>query len=399
VILSHKIRLVPTPTQEAYFRCACGTARFTYNWALAEWKRQYEAGAKPNGMALRKQFNAIRRDQFPWTYEVHRDCTARAFDHLQSAFRHFFRRVKMGEKPGFPKFKKKGRNRDSFYVANDKFSVSDRSVRLPFVRNVKARESLRWQGKITGGTVRREADAWFLIVQVDVGEIRRPRTADGIVGVDLGVATTVTLSTGEKIDGPKALRAAMQRLQRLGRQLSHKQKGSKNRRKAADRLARLHRRIANIRMDFLHKITTRLCRENQAIGIENINVQDMVKRNRLARSIQDEAFGEFRRQLTYKAPMYDDEIQVADRFYASSKTCSDCGEVVAMLPLSVREWACAACGSVHDRDENAAINLVPRATGEVTPVERGALARTRVRAKLPSGKQELYRAHVCAQEG
>ena len=393
MILAHKIRLVPTPKQEAYFRRACGTARFTYNWALAEWKQQYAAGAKPNGVALKKQFNAIRREQYPWTYEVHRDCTARAFDHLQEAFRNFFRRVKAGGKPGYPRFKKKGRSRDSFYIANDCFSVAVKYAKLPFVGAVKTREPLRWTGKITGGTVRREADSWFLVVQVDVGEFRRPRTADGIVGVDLGIATTVTLSTGEKIDGPKALRAAMQRLQRLSRQHARKWKGSKNREKASAKLARLHRRIANIRMDWLHKVTTRLCRENQAIGIEDLNVQRMIRERGFGRSISDEAFGEFRRQLTYKAPIYDDEVHVADRFYASSKTCSDCGEVVAMLPLSVREWACAACGSVHDRDENAAINLVPRATGEVTPVEKGALARTRVRVQLPSVKQELSGAY------
>ncbi|MFA4971151.1 MAG: RNA-guided endonuclease TnpB family protein [bacterium] len=400
MILAHKIRLRPTPKQEAYFRRACGTTRFTWNWALAEWQRQYAAGEKPSGLSLKKRFNAIRREQFPWTYEVHRDCTARPFDHVQRAFQHFFRRVKAGQKPGYPRFKKKGKSRDSFYIANDKFAMQERCAKLPFVGAVRTREPLRWSGKITGGTVRRDADAWFLVVQVDVGELRRPRTAEGVVGVDLGIAMSMTLSTGEKIEGPRAIRVAMQMLQRLSRQHARKKKGSQNRRKAAERLARLHRRIANIRQDFLHKVTTRLVRENQAVGIEDLNVQGMVRNRKLARSIQDEAFGEFRRQLTYKGPIWDSKIVVYPRFEPSSKKCSDCGEVIKQLPLNVREWVCPACGVVHDRDVNAAMNLkqLGAASPEVTPVERVALARTRVRVQPPSKKQELAGAHLRAPE-
>lgn len=377
--LSHKIRLVPTKTQEGYFRRACGTARFTYNWALQEWKRLYEVGEKPSGAFLKAAFNKIRRERFPWTYEVHRDCTSQPFTNLDKAFRYFFKKTSR-----YPKFKKRGVH-DSFYVANDKFRLDGKRVKLPFLGWAKLREALRFEGRVLGATVSREADAWYLSVQVDVGDYRRERTGNGTVGVDLGVMNLATLSTGEVIEGPKALKRSLRKLQRLSRQHSRKVRGSNNRRKASLRLARYHRRVSNIRNNALHELTSKLCRENQSIGIEDLSVNGMLRNRRLSRAISDMGFGEFRRQLEYKRVIFGADLKVWDRWYPSSKTCSVCGFVKPNLKLSERTFICEVCGAALPRDLNASLNLdpgkLPVVSGEVTPVDRKALAKTRKRVR------------------
>ncbi len=377
MILGHKIRLVPSPEQEAYFQRACGTARFTYNWALAAWKREYEAGNKPSGRSLKKDFNAIRKAQFPWTYEVHRDCTAGAFDHLQSAFQNFFRALKAGGKPGYPAFKKKGRSKDSFSIANDKLQLQEGRVRIPLLGWVKMREALRFEGEVLGAVVSRRAGQWTVAIQVEGGDLKKARVSEGVVGVDLGLRASATLSTGEVITGPKALWRNLKRLRRLSRRHSRKERGSANGRKAALKLSRLHLRIANIRQDHLHKLSTRLVSENQAVGIEDLHVKGMVRNRKLARAISDEGWSEFRRQLEYKAGLYDTQVVVHDRWLPSSKGCSSCGNVKAALSLSERTYSCDVCGLVIDRDHNAALNLkpieLPGGSGDVKPVEMGAL--------------------------
>lgn len=392
MILAHSIRLDPNDKQETYFRRACGTSRWTYNWALAEWKKAYEAGEKPNGRALKKKFNAVRHTDFPWTGEVHRDCTARPFDDLQNAFEHFFRRVKAGDKQiGYPTFKKKGRCKDSFYVASDKIRFDGERVRLPVIGWVKMRETLRFDGRIMGVTVSRTADQWHIAIQVDAGDVKKERIGNESVGVDLGIKASATLSTGEKIEGPKALKSNMRKLRRLSRRHSRKMKGGSNRAKSALRLAKLHLQISNIRKDHLHKLSTRLVRENQAVGIEDLNVSGMVKNQKLARSIVDEGWNELCRQLAYKAQMYGTKVVIHDRWLPSSKTCSGCGNVKDSLPLSQREYECAECGLVIDRDHNAAINLnpkLPEGIGDVKPVEIMSAGRKSCPAKLWSSKQE-----------
>ena len=393
VTLAHSIRLVPTVKQEQYFAQACGVARFTYNWALAEWSRRYSAGEKPNGMALRKHFNSIRRDQFPWTYEVHRDCTAQPFANLQKAFVGLFKK-----RAKYPRFKRKGQH-DSFYIANDKISMTLNRVRIPVLGWVKTREALRFTGKIMGAVVKRVADAWFLVVQVEVDHPERVRSSNETVGVDLGIKTTATHSTGEQVWGPKALRKAQERLRRKARQFSRKTKGSNNSKKARVMLARLHRKVAWIRNDFLHKLTTRLCRENQTVVIEDLNVKGMVKNHCLAQAIQDESWGEFRRQLEYKAPLYGGRVVVASRWFPSSKRCSQCGHIVEKLGLDVRTFCCPCCGFTCDRDHNAAINLkqIGEAIPESTPAEMKALAAVSTATKPSSLKQEFHRVASVAQ--
>ena len=414
--LTHKIALAPTPDQERYFRQASGCARFCWNWALAEWNRQYEAGERPAGPPLKQQFNAIKYQQFPWLAGVHRDAHAQPFAHLARAWSRYFAALRTGACPAPedraarrplraagvklaypPTFKKKGQTRDSFYVANDKFSLhgADESggptIRLPKVGTVRLTEALRFPGKVLGATISRIADRWFIAIQVDVPDhiSRRRRAADGIEGVDLGIKAAVTLATGETIRSPKPLTSALRRVRIRGRRVSRKLEAAKRRigiakggripkgtrlpvsgkrRQASDRLARIHARVANLRGDFTHKLTTRLCRENQALGIEDLHVTGMLASHHLARAIIDVGFGEIRRQLSYKAERYGTRIVLVSRWYPSSKTCSVCGTKCADLDLGTRIWRCTGCRTVHDRDQNAAINLQRLATATALPV-------------------------------
>lgn len=363
--VTHKIKLDVTCKQADYCRRAAGTSRFVYNWALAEWNRQYEAGEKPTANKLKKQFNAIYEEQFPWISEVHRDCHSQPFADLQVAFTNFF-----SGRSSRPSFKKRNGSRNAFYAANDKIRFNEKRIRLPVIGWVRMRESLRFVGKINSARVVEECGCWFICVSVDVGELVKHRTSDGAVGIDLGIKALATLSTGESIENPKPLRKAQRRLRRAQRKLSRRVKGSANRNKQRRVVAKIHRRVRNIRHDTLHKLTTRICRENQTAVIEDLNVKGMVKTRCLAKSISDASLGLFRTMLTYKSAFYGTSIVVADRFYPSSKTCSSCKLVKSMLSLGERIFRCE-CGLTIDRDLNAALNLLElgAACAEVTPAD------------------------------
>lgn len=392
MIVAHKIVLDPNNVQATYFAKAAGTARFAYNWALAEWQRQYEAWKadnslpKPSQQALRRQLNAIKREKFPWMLEVTKNAPQMAIIQLGEAFKNFF-----AGRASYPQFRKKGVH-DRFTLTNDQFSIDGCRIRIPNLGWVRMRESLRFAGKIMSATISRVADRWFVSITVDTDDTpKRKAENQGVVGVDFGVSALATLSTGEPpIPGPKPHKALLNRLRRLSRSLSRKQKGSRNRAKTRTKLARLHARIANIRQDALHKLTTDLTRRFHTIGIEDLNVRGMVRNRHLARSIADMGFFEFRRQLEYKAAMRGGQVVVADRWFPSSKTCSACGSVQQDMPLSVRQWICPDCGACHDRDLNAARNLATYAVSSTVSAcgEEGA-GRTRKSAVKPASvKQE-----------
>ena len=390
MLIAHRVALDLNNVQTAYMARAAGTARFAYNWALAEWKRQYEAWKldnsqpKPTQAALRRQLNAIKREQFPWMLEVTKCAPQMAIIQLGEAFKNFF-----AGRAKYPQFRKKGVH-DRFTLTNDQFSIDGCRIRIPNLGWVRMRESLRFTGKIMSATISRVADRWFVSITVDTADDSPLPKAENqglrsdtspaqqgkdVVGVDLGVSALATLSTGETVAGPKPHKALLGRLRRLSRSLSRKQKGSVNRAKAKRKLARLHARIASIRLDALHKLTTDLARRFHTIGIEDLNVRGMARNRHLARSIMDMGFFEFRRQLAYKATMRGGQVVVADRFYASSKTCSACGHKLDALPLSVRAWTCPECGARHDRDINAAINLKNMAVSSTVmhqPCEAGS---------------------------
>lgn len=393
MLIAHRIALDPNNAQATYLARASGTARFAYNWALAEWKRQYEAWKadnslpKPSQAALRRQLNAVKREQFPWMLEVTKNAPQMAIIQLGQAFQNFF-----AGRARYPQFRKKGVH-DRFTLTNDQFDIDGSRIRIPNLGWVRMRETLRFAGKIMSATVSRVADRWFVSIAVDTPDRSHLPQAEnqGTVGVDLGVSALATLSTGETIPGPKPHKALLGRLRRLSRSLSRKVKGSANRRKAKAKLARLHASIAAVRSDALHKLTTDLTRRFHTIGIEDLNVLGMLRNRRLARSIADMGFFEFRRQLEYKAAMRGGQVVVADRFYVSSKTCSACGEKLDELPLSVREWVCPSCAVIHDRDVNAAINLKNMAASSAVSAcgEEGAGSGRKARVKPASMNQEV----------
>lgn len=247
------------------------------------------------------------------------------------------------------------------------------------------REELRFTGRILSAVVSREADRWMIALSVETTDVLKRKEDKGAVGVDLGVAKLATFSDGTSTPPLKPHRAAQRRLRRLSKSLSRKQKGSANRARAKAKLARLHLRIADVRKDALHKLTTRLAAEYSTVAIEDLNVAGMVKNRSLARSVSDAGFGEFRRQLTYKCAMTGARLVVVDRWFPSSKTCCECG-VIHEMPLSKRTVDCV-CGNRKDRDHNAAINILRQALS-VKPVESGALTELQGAVKLYSLKQE-----------
>jgi putative transposase len=392
MLISHKIALDPNHRQMTYFARACGVARFAYNWALAEWKRQYEDWKadsnkpKPSQASLRRQLNAVKRDQFPWMLEVTKNAPQMAIIQLGKAFQNFF-----AGRARYPQFRKKGVH-DRFSVTNDQFGIDGRYIRIPALGRVRMRESLRFNGKIMSAAVSRVADRWFVSITVDCPDLRIASAENqGAAGVDLGVSALAALSTGEKVEGPKPHRALLSRLRRLSRGLSRKVKGSRNREKAKRKLARLHARIANIRNDALHKLTSDVTRRFHTIGVEDLHVRGMLRNRRLSRSVADMGFFEFRRQLEYKAAMRGGLVVTADRWFASSKTCHRCGHKLDSLPLRSREWTCPECGTNHDRDINAAINLREYAVSFTVSAcgEEGSGLVSNHKVKPASVKQEV----------
>lgn len=393
MLIAHKIALDPNNVQATYLARAAGTARFAYNWALAEWQRQYElckADAtlpRPSQAALRRQLNAVKREQFPWMLAVSKNAPQMAIIQLGQAFQNFF-----AGRARYPQFRKKGVH-DRFSLSNDQFGIEDSRIRIPNLGWVRMRESLRFAGRIMSATISRVADRWFVAVAVETQDDSHLPKAEnqGAVGVDLGVKALATLSTGALIPGRKPHKALLGRLRRTSRSLSRKRKGSNNRRKAKAKLARLHARIGAIRSDALHQLTTDLTRRFHTIGIEDLNVRGMAKNRHLSRAVSDMGFFEFRRQLEYKAKMRGGQVVVADRWFASSKTCSACGHKLDELPLSMREWTCPACAAQHQRDVNAAINLKNMAVSSTVSAcgEEGSGPGRKTRAKPASAKQEV----------
>lgn len=414
MLIAHKIELAPDVEQVDYFRRACGTDRFTWNWALAEWNRQYASGDRPTALKLKKQFNSVKYAEYPWLKEIHRDAHADAFARLGKAWNQFFSDLKNGKQAHPPVFKRKGRCADSFYVANDKLTLGEHEVRLPLIGSVMLKESPRFGGKILGVTVIREGHRWFLSVQFDVPvSMLAPKATREAIGVDLNLAEIVC-SDGTRYATPRPLKAMARRITIRSRRVSRKvevakaalglkgkaiPKGtrlpqSNNQRKASQMLSATHYRTGCIRRDFQHKTTTAIARKTHAAVVEDLSVKGMTasasgtaeqpgscvrQKAGLNRAILDIGFYEIRRQLTYKLARLNREIHVADRFFPSSKRCSCCGSINSSLTLKVRTWRCATCGTVHDRDDNAAANLEQWATdsslreafAKVTPVSTG----------------------------
>lgn len=395
--LTHKIKLNPTAAQAAGLVRACGCARFAWNWCLATYKEKKASGiAKVSYLDLKKEFNRVKESQFPWIYESPKDCNQQPFTFFSKALKAFYKNPKIG----YPKFKKKGACKDSFYLSNDQGLIEGKTLWIPRIGSIKTTEELRFSGKILSYTISRTANDWFVSVSCELPDSYQRETIEtnNIIGVDLGLKTFAVTSNEEYVEAPRPLKYYQKKLRRLSKSHSRKQKGSNNRRKSQQKLAKLHQRIANIRQDFIHKFTSKLLRENQTVVIEDLNIKGMMSFGKLAKGLSDSGLAETRRQLVYKAPIFRRNLVIADRFFPSSKMCSDCGEVKANLTLSDREHVCEKCGSVKERDFNASLNLkhLGMVHTEVKLVESQALVTSYDVTKLDSLKQELNPcANIC----
>lgn len=420
MITAHRIALDPTCKQDLYFRRACGVSRFAYNWALAEWRKQYESGLKPSALKLKQQWNTVRKIEYPWSYEVTKCASNQAVLDVGTAFQNFFRSLKSGKKAGYPKFKVRGRCRDSFALWNDQFRVEDSSVRIPGLGFVRMHEPLRFEGKILGAVVSRTADRWFISIQVEVSDQVAVQHPQESVGIDLGIKQLATLShplaDGTQVfENPKPLRAATVKLRRIQRGCSRQEqvrkkssaKKSKRAQKRQRQLARVHSRVANIRADILHKMTTRIASEFKVVVLEDLNNAGLVLNHKLARSLSDASFGEIRRQLEYKTTRAGGRVVAIHRFERSTGVCPDCGyKTTERLPLRVRSWTCPSCSTSWDRDIAAAkvIHKVGTACPEpagpldlLTHGESLALVAAKAATKPSSANRELHREHLCSQ--
>src|SRR4030042_5342447 len=372
--LAHTIRLYPTRGQETFFKKACGCARVAYNYGISEYQRLRKEGQKPKILEIKKKFNQEKKTLFPWMSETNKDANQQPFTNLQSAFGRFFKHQNK-----YPVFKKKG-VKDSFYISNDKFKANEEKFWIPKLGWIKGAEYLRFPGKIMSAVIRRKANYWFVVISVETNKAFTTCENQAVVGVDLGIKTLATLSDGKIIESVNPLRRRLNKLKLLQRWASRKIKGSSNRRKANQKVAKVHYEIACLRKDILDKLTTYLCENYRVICIENLNVSGMIKNHKLALSISDLGFGEFRRQLEYKSVLHGNTLIIADRWFPSSKTCSGCGHIKETLLLSERKFICENCGQVIDRDLNAAINLrnyglkqIGMVNPELTPVDLEAL--------------------------
>ena len=389
IIRAHRIRLNPTPEQVQYFvRCA-GTARFTWNWALAEYKRCKELKQKADWNAIKKDFRARIDAEFPWVREVTASAPEQSIGDLRKAISTYYKAKKTNQKLKFPGRRSRKKGIGGFELSNIYLRLSGHTVTFDKGRcgAVNMAEQLRFEGKVMAGRIKEKAGHWYLTVTVETDR-PAPTEGTGIVGIDFGLKQFATLSTGQVYETQRHFRQSERRLRGLQRNLARKKKFSQNWRKQKPKVGRAMERVANQRADFLHKFTTEVVRSHAVVCIEDLNLRGLM-RTRLAKSFADVAIGEAVRQLEYKTDWYGGLLQRVDRFYASSKLCSRCGHHNAALTLRDRSWDCAQCGAQHDRDFNAAVNLELEGARllagsthlGVTPAEGEALALTSVNVK------------------
>ena len=370
-----KVALDPTPSQERRLLSHAGAARFAYNAMLAHIKTALDVGEKPEWSfwSIRKRWNAdkdtlaVGEDGVIWWAENSKEAYSSGIEALAKGLSNWAKSRKgdrKGRRVGFPKFKSKSKTTPRFAYTAGGFGLIEgdpKTLRLPKIGRVHCMENVAnrvGDGRVLRMTISQHAGRWYasLTVERDDKPVANPPKG-GAVGVDLGVKTLATLSDGTVVENPRYLRKSERKLKRAQRELSRKTKGSNRRAKAKAKVARIHARVANQRSDTMHKLTTWLTRKYSDISIEDLHVAGMVKNRHLAKSISDAAFGEFRRQLEYKAARTGVRLHVVNRWYRSSKTCSGCGSVKAKLSLAERTYRCDSCGLVLDRDLNAAINI------------------------------------------
>ena len=354
---AYRFRFYPTPEQEQILARTFGCARYVYNHMLRlrsdAWMNEHTS---VNYHATSALLTKLKQDQdHLWLNEVSSVPLQQSLRHLQTAFNAFFAKRSL-----YPAFKSKWDKQSAEYTTSafrwDGKSLTLAKMTEPLV--IRWSRTLPKAARITTVTVSKDAAGRYFVSLLCDDAVKPLKPTKGRIGIDLGLTHFAILSTDEKIAAPKIFRRYEPRLAMLQRRAAKKQKGSSNRAKARLKVARLQARIADTRKDFLHQLSTRIVRENQVIAVESLAVSNMKQNRSLSKSISDAGWGEFLRQLEYKATWYERTLIGIDRWYPSSKRCHDCGHTVSALPLSVREWVCPECGTAHDRDVNAARNIL-----------------------------------------
>ena len=328
----------------------CGISRLAYNTCLMKWDADYrDSVAKHNYYSIKKWFNSIKYERFPFIAECSKWVPEAAIKDLQAGFTNLFR-----HRGNHPKLHRKGRN-DSFRIDGSAVKIDGKTVRLPKRLTVRMMERIPNEGRITkinNVTVSHKAGLWFISINYETDMNVRENQATEIVGIDLGLKTLAVCSDGTTVENPRILRKRERRKKHLQRIIARKRKGSENRRKAAALLARYEYHTACKRRDWLHKATRTIADRNAVCFMEDLNVNGMLKNHHLAKAVSDGSFNEFKRQLAYKT-----QVRNIDRWYPSSQICSNCG-MRKPMPLSERTYECERCGLILDRDMNAAVNIL-----------------------------------------
>lgn len=359
---AYKFRLYPNKEQEVLLQKTFGCCRFVFNRYLVMRIGTYEAYKTTINYNACSADLTVLKQELEWLREVDATALQSSLKDLDFAYQNFFRRVKRGEKPGFPRFKSKHNHRKSYKskrVGNN-IAVLDDFVKLPKLGLVPAAISKQVEGRIQSATVsQKPSGKYFVSLCCTEVDIPQHESTGAVIGLDVGLKEFCITSDSEHFENHKHLAKSQEKLARLQRQLSRKTKGSANRAKARIKVARLHERVANQRSDTLHKLSTELVKSYDVICIEDLQVRNMIKNHALAKSISDVSWSEFARQLRYKCQWQHKTLVGVDKFFPSSQLCSCCGaRNPAAKDLSVRGWVCAECGKEHDRDVNAAQNIL-----------------------------------------
>lgn len=408
ILRAYKTELDPTCKHVQQLLQHAGAARWAYNWGLRRKIEAYkETGKSPSAIDLHRELNLLKKlpaedGGVPWMYESSKCAPQEALRNLDKAFVNFFRRCKAkAKKKGFPKFKSRKKGIGSFRLTGT-IRTSKTSIQLPSLGEIRLKEHgyLPVEGvKVISATVSESAGRWFVSLQVEQEMPASEPKPSHVVGVDIGIKHLAVTSDDEVFDNPKALGRAQKTLRTRQKAVSRKAKDSKNRRKAVARVARVHRRVACIRRDSIHKMTTAISKSASIIVVEDLNVAGMLKNHRLARALSDASLSEIHRQLAYKADWYGATLLKADRFYPSSKRCSKCGNVRETLSLGEREYRCEKpdCGHVMDRDLNASMNLkVLAGSFPVSACCPGSSGRSRkTSTKLLVGQEPSRKESAC----
>lgn len=360
---AYKYRIYPNNEQKGLIAKTFGCARFVYNYFLTKRKEAYESNKETlNYYACCKMLTELKKEnEFIWLKEVDSHALQRSLKNLDSAFQNFFRECKKSHNVGYPIYKKKysAQTYTTVQTKNSIMVIDDQHIKLPKLGIINCVVHRVPEGRILSATVSQNPSGeYYVSLCCTECEFIPFEKTGGSVGVHFGLKSFATFSTGEKIDNPKILEKHEKKLKRLERSLHRKVKGSNNRNKQRVKVAKLHQHIANIRKDFLHKLSLDIIKNQDIICIENLNVKKMMRNHIYAKAISDVSWGEFVRQLEYKAIWYGKEVLKADPFFASSQICSVCGEKYPEIKnLSTRTWKCPHCHTIHDRDINAAINV------------------------------------------